>query len=290
MKKITFLFTVLSATLFVEAQQTSFETSEGYTTGELVHTVSGWEETTVDSNYFYVSNDKASDGENSLKLLYDPNHPQVFANLTFPQALPVEDNLEISFDVYLPGDMTTLYWKIMSNDTYAAYIIIQESFVFPAKVTVVNPVPIAMASINVGEFNEIKLVFNYTEETITYYANGVEIYQGEIWGSNEAIDAYEFEGFLEQDTYFDNLKTNGVLSVGNFQEAPFTHFIQNDNLNLESPVSMEYLEIYDTLGKLVLSAELGSPKESVSISALNSGMYVARLKQNKHWQSFKFVK
>lgn len=290
MKKTTFLLAVLSATLFVQAQQTSFETSEGYTAGELVHNINGWEETTTDSNYFYVSTDKASDGENSLKLLYDPNHPQVFASLSFPEALPVEDNLEISFEVYLPGDMATLYWKIMSNDAYAAYIIIQESYVFPAKVTVVNPVPIAMASINVGEFNEIKLVFNYTEETITYYANGVEIHQGEIWGSNEAIDAYEFEGFLEQDTYFDNLKTNGVLSVGNLQEVSFTHFIQNDNLNLESPVSMEQLEIYDTLGKLVLSAELGNSKESVSVSSLNSGIYVARLKVSKQWQSFKIVK
>ena len=67
---------------------------------------------------------------------------------------------------------------------------------FPAKVTVVNPAPLTMAAINVGAFNEIKLAFNYTDETITYYANGEEIHQSEMWGTNEAIDQYAFEGFL----------------------------------------------------------------------------------------------
>ena|GEM_PF-6747403 len=118
------MIALVLAIFTVHAQQTSFESAEGYTSGELVDGVNGWEETTTESNYFYVSDDMASDGVNALKLSFGPSHPQVFAHWTFPDALPLDDNLEISMDVYVPGDDTTLYWKIMSNDDYAAYIII----------------------------------------------------------------------------------------------------------------------------------------------------------------------
>ena len=290
MKNTTLLIALVLATFTVHAQQTSFESSEGYTSGELVDGVNGWEETTAGSNYFYVSDDRASDGANALKLSSDPNHPQVFAHWTFPEALPLDDNLEISMDVYVPGDDTTLYWKVMSNDAYAAYIIIQEEYVFPAKVTVVNPVPLAMAAINVGAFNEIKLAFNYTDETITYYANGEEIHQSEMWGSNEAIDQYAFEGFLWQDTYMDNFQVDGVLSTQRNKDIPFIHYVQNNTLNIESTVAMEAIEIYNVLGKRIYSENVQGNRASIAISPLNSGVYIAVLKTKDQRHSFKFVK
>lgn len=79
MKNTTFLIAMLMVFFTVQAQQTSFESSEGYTAGELIDGLNGWEETTTESNYFYVSDDMASDGENSLKLSFNPSHPQVFA-------------------------------------------------------------------------------------------------------------------------------------------------------------------------------------------------------------------
>lgn len=72
---------------------------------------------------------------------YDSYQPLIFSEWNFDNSLPVQDNLEISMDVYSPGGNTTLYWKIMANDNYAAYIIIQENYVFPAIVRVANPVP-----------------------------------------------------------------------------------------------------------------------------------------------------
>jgi|GEM_PF-1770541 hypothetical protein len=223
-------------------------------------------------------------------MTYDSNEPLIFADWIFLEILPAEDNLEISMDIYVPGDMTTFYWKIMSNNEYAAYIIVQESFVFPAKVTVVNPVPMAMAPINVGEFNEIKIVFHHSNETITYYANGEEIYQSELWGSREAIDRYSFEAFLWQDTYIDNLKTNSSLGTISIKETPLSHYTQNNTLILESSVEMEEIGIFNILGKQIHFEKIKDLKKSIEISSLKSGVYIARLKINNTWQSFKFVK
>ncbi|WP_139854733.1 T9SS type A sorting domain-containing protein [Aequorivita sinensis] len=290
MKKITLVAALVMAAISAQSQQTSFETSEGYTPGELVDGINGWQENSDTSNYFFVSSENASEGENSLKMTYDSNQPLIFADWNFTEALPVQDDLEISMDIYAPGGNTTFYWKIMSNDEYAAFIIIQEEYVFPAQVNVVNPVPIAMAPINVGQFNEIKLKFNYTNQTITYYANGIEIHQDTLWGSQEAIDEYALEAFLFEDMFIDNLKTNNVLSIGKFKETPFTHFIQSNTLNLQSSASMEQVEIYNASGSLVLTENLNNNKEFISISALNSGMYIVRLKMNNQWHSSKFVK
>ena len=287
MKNFTLWTALILASITLQAQQTSFEDSEGYPAGQIINGINGWHE---NSNHFLISNEKSSEGENSLKMTYDSNEPLIFADWVFPEILPAEDNLEISMDIYVPGDMTTFYWKIMSNDEYAAYIIVQESYVFPAKVTVVNPVPMAMAPINVGEFNEIKLVFNYTNETITYYANGEEIYQSELWGSREAIDKYSLEAFLWQDTYIDNLKTNSSLGTVSIKETPLLHYIQNNTLILESSVEMEEVEIFNILGKQIHSQKIKELKTSIEISFLKSGVYIVRLKINNKWQSFKFVK
>ena len=290
MKKITLCIAIALAAISVQAQQTSFENSEGYTAGEFIDGINGWHETSSTSKYFSISNENSSEGENSLKMNYAPSQPLIFADWNFEAALPVLDGLEISMDVYVPGGSTTLYWKIMSNDAYAAYIIVQESYVFPAVVNLVNPVPIAMAEINVGAFNEIKLSFNYTEETITYYANGQQIHQGELWGSKAAIDQYSFEAFLFEDMYMDNFRSNIYVSTEKYNDIPFTHYIQNNILNLKSPVRMEEIEIYNILGKRFHSEYLSNSQESIFISHLNSGVYIARLKMNKQWYSFKFVK
>lgn len=290
MKKITFYIAITLATISVQAQQTSFEDSQGYSAGEFIDGINGWQETSATSNYFLISNEKPSEGENSLKMVYDSQQPLIFADWNFPEALPVQDNLEISMDIYAPGGMTTFYWKIKANDEYAAYIIVQEEYVFPAIVNVVNPVPLAMAPINVGEFNEIKLIFNYTAETIAYYANGEEIYQGVLWGSSEAIDQYSFEVFLFEDMFMDNLQTNASLNIETPKELSFTHYIQNDYLNLQSSDNMEKIEIYNILGSLIHSEALKNSQESIAISSLSSGVYIARVKMNGKWRPFKFVK
>lgn len=290
MRKFTLCIAIALAAIYAQAQQTSFESSDGYTAGEFIDGINGWHETSNSANYFSISDENPSEGENSLKMIYDPSQPSILANWNFEEALPIEDILEISMDVYAVGGNTTLYWKIMSNNAYAAYIIVQENYVFPAVVNEVNPVPIAMAEINVGAFNKIKLIFNYTEETITYYANEQQIHQDMLWGSKEAINQYAFEAFLFEDMYMDNFQTNVPLSTNKLDDIPFTHYIQNNTLNLESAVNMEEITIYNILGTLIYSKNLNNSQASITISSLNSDIYIARLKMNEQWYSFKFRK
>lgn len=290
MKKITFCIAIALAAISVQAQRTSFEGSQGYNVGEFINGINGWQETSDNSKYFSISNEKSSEGVNSLKMTFDPSQPLIFADWNFQEALPLEDNLEISMDIYVTGGNNTFYWKIMSNNAYSAYVIVQENYVFPAVVNSVNPVPIAMAEVNIDAFNQIKLRFNYTEETITYFVNGEQIHHDVLWGSKSAIDKYSFEAFLFEDIYMDNLQTNMLVGTEKYNEIPFKHCIQNNILNLQSGVKMEDIMIYSVLGKLIHSEDINNFQGSISVSSLKSGIYIAQLKINKQWYSFKFVK
>lgn len=270
-------------------QQTSFETSEGYPTNSQIHGINGWHETTGNSRYFVISDEKSSGGNQALKLKHDPEWPQLTADWNFDTALTPEDNLEISANIYAPGN-GTLYWKIMAGENYAGYIIIQDENVFPAEVTVVNPVPIAMAPINVEAFNEIKLIYNYTESSITYFVNGSEIHQDSLWGSTAPIDAYSFEGFLFSDIFIDDFGTNSVLKINTPNAAPFVHYIHEQSLFIEAMQPVDRFELYDILGKKLSAKNVHTTKAEVSLSDINSGVYIARIIIDGRPHSFKIVK
>ena len=57
MRKITLILALAMAAISAQSQQTSFETSEGFTPGELVDGINRWQETSDTSNYFFVSQD-----------------------------------------------------------------------------------------------------------------------------------------------------------------------------------------------------------------------------------------
>lgn len=100
MRKITLILALAMAAISAQSQQTSFEISEGFTPGELVDGINRWQETSDTSNYFFVSSENASEGENSLKMTYDSSQPLIFADWNFAEALPVQDDLEITIHLY----------------------------------------------------------------------------------------------------------------------------------------------------------------------------------------------
>jgi len=71
----------------------------------------------------------------------------------------------------------------------------------------------------------------------------------------------------------------------------FTQFVDADsNLRLSANTSMDNLQLFNVLGQQVVSQKLNSTNESVNISALKTGVYIASVTIEGQNKSFKIVK
>lgn len=88
----------------------------------------------------------------------------------------------------------------------------------------------------------------------------------------------------------DDVMINGVLSVGTAEFQGFNYFVANNQLNLSANTSMEKVALYNMLGQQVVSQKLSSNNETVELSALQSGIYIATVSIDGASKSFKIVK
>ena len=74
----------------------------------------------------------------------------------------------------------------------------------------------------------------------------------------------------------DNLKVvDGTLGVDDNTFNNFSYFVANNQLNLSTDTPMESVSVYNMLGQEVVSQRLASNNEVVSLSALQTGVYIA---------------
>lgn len=88
----------------------------------------------------------------------------------------------------------------------------------------------------------------------------------------------------------DDVIVSGVLAVGTNEFAGFKYFVANNQLNLSANTSMNQVALYNMLGQQVVSQKLTSTNETVSISGLQSGIYIATVSIDGANKSFKIVK
>lgn len=84
--------------------------------------------------------------------------------------------------------------------------------------------------------------------------------------------------------------TESNLSTDEFEAISFEHFINNGHLNLTADQSLNKVIVYDLSGKLVMSRELSTNDEKISIQGLASGLYLAKVQIGEQAKTFKFVK
>lgn len=89
---------------------------------------------------------------------------------------------------------------------------------------------------------------------------------------------------------FDDVVLDGVLAVGDNVLEGFKYFVSNNELNLSSNNSMENVSLYNILGQQVVSQKLSSNNETVNLSGLQSGVYIATVSIDGAVKSFKIVK
>ena len=84
--------------------------------------------------------------------------------------------------------------------------------------------------------------------------------------------------------------TDDTLSNEQFELENFEFFVNNELLSLSASQSFEKINIFDLSGKQVMTQELSSNDENISIQSLASGLYLAKVQIGEQTKTFKFVK
>ena len=90
----------------------------------------------------------------------------------------------------------------------------------------------------------------------------------------------------------DRLQVESIeLGVNEQAFDNFTYFVDaNSQLNLKASSSMNSVELYNVLGQQVISQKLANTNETVSLSALKSGVYLATVTIDGAKKTFKVAK
>ena len=90
-----------------------------------------------------------------------------------------------------------------------------------------------------------------------------------------------------------SVSVSETLSINDFEQNNFTHSYNKSSkiLNLESSnMSMTNIEIYSILGQNVMSKPLSNVSETINVSSLNDGIYLAKVFIDGNFKTIKFVK
>lgn len=286
-------------TFGVQAQNTSFETSEGYTYGE-INGQKGWQVSSFFSSMFTIVNSPSSNGQNSLKLGLDttgflpsgnvigpardisaqvplnPNTYEVSADLYFTSTTATQT--EADFYVYGAGGIEALPSSIMAMANGFVRIIELSTLTTAAEVIVPNDV-----------FANLRVKFDFQNQQTLYYVNNVLAYIGAL--NLSKVTGYGFYTTGKNVCYVDNVRAGtNLLSTPNVEQNRFSHFVSENQLNITSLSTMSDIEIYTVTGQKAISQALNSTDGTVEISALSSGIYLAKLKFQGATKTFKFVK
>ncbi len=88
----------------------------------------------------------------------------------------------------------------------------------------------------------------------------------------------------------DVILTGTILSVEDNVLEGFNYFVSNNQLNLSANNSMEKVALYNILGQQVVSQKLSNNKETVELSGLQSGVYIATVSIDGASKTFKIIK
>lgn len=88
------------------------------------------------------------------------------------------------------------------------------------------------------------------------------------------------------------LRGQDALSIGDLDQMLFSVFPNpaNDMLNFQAEVPLKNVNIYNNVGQLVYSQNLRNTFESIMVSGLHSGVYIAQLDTDYGVKTLKFVK
>ena len=83
----------------------------------------------------------------------------------------------------------------------------------------------------------------------------------------------------------------GPLSIGDLSFSNFNYFVDaNQNLNLKAELSFKSIEINNLLGQKIISKQLSNTSESINLSELKTGIYLATVQIENSYKTIKIVR
>jgi len=307
MKKITLLLTFCLGIYIASAQQTiSFESSEGYTLGD-INTQNGWVITGDGMGGFvtnqFVSDEQSSDGAFSFKVAVDPAfggqaNPVIGGFYNYSSAVPYANavfSADLFLDPFNPNSSDYIFGLVnLTDGVFITYV----RFTFEGNISVLAAD--LLGTVVLEDTNQdwvgstwFNLRVELNNNAIEVFIDDTSIYTGNVATPNVDVEQFRFShdnfgGF----GYMDNFRTNDEpLSVDEFNDVNFNYFVDAQNhLNLSANEALSQISIYNLLGQEVSSRSLSNQNESVDINSLNSGVYLAQVQINNKVETFKFVK
>jgi len=153
----------------------------------------------------------------------------------------------------------------------------------------------ALETYPVGEWFLISMVIDLDASIIQLSLDGALIanvpYTGDQLGG---INFYSNEGGGESNRFYvdDAVYAEGTLGVEDFNTAVFSVYPNpvKDVLNIQTQSSVEKIEVYDILGKMVLLEQPNKISPSIQMDELASGAYLVKITINGYSKTIKVLK
>ncbi|WP_055435043.1 T9SS type A sorting domain-containing protein [Lacinutrix algicola] len=308
MKKITLLLTCIAISVNAFAQQTiSFEASEGFTTGD-INTQNGWAVTGCgDSCYIAnqeISSEQVSTGTLSLKTAVDPafggqtGGPIMGGFYDFATPVPYATAV-ISYDIFITqqdANSSDFRFGVAGPDTLGdLFFTLIVDFDFQGNIKIIDAAG-AFQNISTWSANTwYNVRAEVTGSNVVYFINDTQV------GASVLLNDYDFTTFrfvhdnYGGDGFIDNIRINDEipLSTKEFDASTITTFYnkQLNSLILESSNSaFTTIEVYDILGKRIVSKKLNSKEETINLETLQQGAYITKVSTLNGTKTIKFIK
>lgn len=299
MKKILFplITLLLSGTFSLHAQTTkiSFETSEGYTLGNLGGQ-QGWTAWGgVPATNPIVANANATDGVNSFTMASEGDILDFCGVEKNISSLVTGDDVEISFDYRFDGIDGSDYEIAVYNDGVNYYYTAALRIDYETG-TLEYRTGTAFANgpvLNPNQWYNIKIAIKKSTNTLQYFLNGTQIYTGNL-GTYKNAQIIDFvyddfgTGFKVDNIRLTNL---GTLATDEFSKKNMVTISPNpatDRLNIATEEKISSISIFDVKGSLVRT--LLNPDKTIIVSDLSTGNYVLKVRTDKSEFTKKFIK
>lgn len=173
------------------------------------------------------------------------------------------------------GGSTLSFWYKATNSDFSL-----EEFSVGVSTTGTNPEDFTIISADPEQITNGGLVYEEFTADLTSF-EGTPIY------ISIRCTSFDQFGFMVDDFQV----TSETLSIDEFETSNFNYFVDNQNyLNLSATKQLENVSLHNLLGQQVLNQKLTSQNEQVSLNALTSGVYFAKIQINGASKTFKVMK
>ena len=296
MKKIT-LLVALFAIFTMNAQFTVWEDSfEAYPDFEIT-TIGDWSQIDNDGDPTYNSADYdfTNEGYTGTAIVFNPSQTTpdasgdaawqtrtgdkglyMFASTGNVSGTPLNDDYIITPQINLTNatGSSFSFWAKTLNDTWGL-----ERFEVLLSTTGTNEADFTV-NLSGGELQAPVDVYTEYAYDLSAY-DGMQIYIAIHYMAQDSF-VFQMDDFLVEAT---------TLGVNDNAFNSFNFFVDNNNvLNLRSNAPLQGVALYNILGQEVISRTLSNNNETVNLSNLQQGVYIAKVTINGVSKSFKIIR